>query len=156
MGLDMYLNAKNYVSNNGYFKKDHQVYEEILQVLELTPEQLDPEMLSMTISIPVVYWRKDNAIHNWFVQNVQNGRDDCSEYYVVKGKLQELANLCEEVLDDKDLAHELLPTTDGFFFGSTQYDEWYFKSLEKTKNSILGYLRSPRFNNFDFYYKSSW
>ena len=25
----------------------------------------------------VGYWRKANAIHGWFVRNVQNGKDDC-------------------------------------------------------------------------------
>ena len=156
MGLDMYLRAKTTTANNDYYQRNPEVFDEVLQSLELTPDQLDPEMLSMTISIPVIYWRKDNAIHNWFVRNAQDGEDNCAEYWVSREQLQELANTCKEVLEDKELAHELLPTTEGFFFGATQYDEWYFKGLEKTQFRIEKYLRSPQFNNYDFYYQSSW
>jgi hypothetical protein len=156
MGLDMYLYAETYTSNNDYYKKNPQVFDEVLQTLELTPDQLDPEMLSMTISIPVIYWRKQNGIHNWFVLNAQNGVDDCNKYYVSREQLQELADICLKVLEDNNLAHELLPTTDGFFFGSTQYDDWYFDGLKKAQSRITNYLRSPRFNNYDFYYQSSW
>jgi hypothetical protein len=156
MGLDMYLRAKTYVANNDYFQKNPEVFDEVLETLELTPDQLDPEMLSMTISIPIIYWRKENAIHNWFVLNAQEGNDNCAEYWVSREQLQGLADTCKQVLEDKDLAHHLLPTASGFFFGDTQYDEWYFKGLEKTQFRIEKYLRSPRFNDYDFYYQSSW
>lgn len=156
MGLDMYLRAKTYTSNNSYYQKNPEVFDEVLEALELTPDQLDPEMLSMTISIPIVYWRKENAIHNWFVRNAQNGTDDCSEYYVSREQLKELAETCKKVIDNPNLAHELLPTAEGFFFGTTDYDEWYFEGLKKTENRIQTYLRSPRFKDYDFYYQSSW
>jgi hypothetical protein len=156
MGLDMYLYAKTYTSNNDYYQKNPEVFDEILQTLELTPDQLDPEMLNMTISIPVIYWRKQNAIHDWLVRNAQGGEDNCKEYWVSREQLQELADICLKVLENKTLAHELLPTTDGFFFGSTQYDDWYFDGLKKTQSRITNYLRSPQFNNYDFYYQSSW
>ena len=156
MGLDMYLYAETYSANNDYYKKNPEVFDEILETLELTPDQLDPEMLSMTISIPVIYWRKQNGIHNWFVLNVQGGEDDCRKYYVSRDQLQELADTCLKVLENKTLAHELLPTTDGFFFGSTQYDDWYFDGLKKAQSRITNYLRSPRFNDYEFNYRSSW
>lgn len=156
MGLDMYLTAKTYTSNNSYYQVNPEVFDEVLQSLELTPDDLDPEMLSMTISIPILYWRKENAIHNWFVRNAQNGNDNCSEYHVSREQLKELAETCKKVIDNPNLAHELLPTTEGFFFGSTDYDEWYFNGLKKTENLIQSYLRSPRFKNYDFYYQSSW
>ncbi len=156
MGLDMYLYAKTYTSNNDYYQKNPEVFDEVLETLELTPDQLDPEMLNMTISIPVIYWRKQNGIHNWFVLNAQKGEDNCKEYWVSREQLQELADTCLKVLENKHLAHELLPTADGFFFGSTQYDDWYFDGLKKTQSRITNYLRSPQFNNYEFYYQSSW
>lgn len=39
-----------------------------------------------------------------------------------------------EYLSDK--ASYLLPTRDGFFFGGTEYDEYYFKDLEDTKDIL--------------------
>lgn len=44
------------------------------------------------------YWRKANAIHNWFVQNVQNGVDDRDIYLVTREQLEQLKEACEMVL----------------------------------------------------------
>ena len=41
--------------------------------------------------------------------------------------------ICESVLEregDEDYASENLPTTDGFFFGSTEYDQWYWHDVK--------------------------
>lgn len=45
----------------------------------------------------VGYWRKANHIHKWFVDNVQNGIDECEEYVVSKEKLEQLLNVCETI-----------------------------------------------------------
>jgi len=44
------------------------------------------------------YWRKANAIHAWFVKNVQNGIDECQEANVTREQLTELKSLCERVI----------------------------------------------------------
>ena len=45
-------------------------------------------------------WRKANQIHNWFVENVQDGIDDCSYHNeVTKEILEELLDICQRVLD---------------------------------------------------------
>jgi hypothetical protein len=79
----------------------------------------------MTIAINVCYWRKANEIHNWFVQNIQNGEDDCNSYFIPREKLKELVNLCKTVKQTKNT--DLLPTQSGFFFGSTEHDEYYYE-----------------------------
>ena len=43
----------------------------------------------------VMYWRKANAIHKWFVDNVQGGEDDCREYPVSNDQLIELRDTCK-------------------------------------------------------------
>ena len=40
------------------------------------------------------------------------------------------------VIEDPSVAEELLPTESGFFFGSTNYDEWYYDDLERTVKGI--------------------
>ncbi len=51
------------------------------------------------ISEPVGYWRKANAIHRWFVENVQDGEDDCDYHREVTAEdLEELRDLCIEVV----------------------------------------------------------
>jgi hypothetical protein len=46
----------------------------------------------------VGYWRKENHIHNWFVQNVQDCMDDCRAYIVSCEQLKALRDVCQEVL----------------------------------------------------------
>lgn len=105
----------------------------------------------------VGYWRKANAVHNWFVKNVQDGVDDC-EYHrkVTKEDLEELRDVCYKVLSDPNLAEELLPTQCGFFFGPIEYDEWYERSLMDTIAIIDGVLKTTDFKTQMIYYRSSW
>lgn len=56
-----------------------------------------------TIYEMIGYWRKANHIHKWFVDNVQGGNDDCSDYEVSKGKLEALLCLCKVVKDNSKL-----------------------------------------------------
>ena len=84
------------------------------------------------VSNELAYWRKANQVHNYFVTVVQGDNDDCGEYNLTVSDLVALKHLCQDVLDDKSLAKELLPTSEGFFFGSTQYDSNYFGNLAYT------------------------
>ena len=45
----------------------------------------------------VAYWRKANAIHKWFVDNVQNGTDDCGKYRVTVDQLKQLVKACKDI-----------------------------------------------------------
>lgn len=103
----------------------------------------------------VMYWRKVNAIHNWFVQNVQDGVDECEPHEVTIENLKTLRDLCATVLENRHLAEELLPTTSGFFFGSTEYNEWYFDGLADTVN-VFDDLLAEAAEDEIFIYRSSW
>ena len=62
---------------------------------------------------------------------------DCVLY---KEDIEGLKNRCEEVLNDHSRAKELLPTVGGFFFGDTDYDEYYFKNVQEVYNYCLHLL----------------
>lgn len=104
------------------------------------------------------YWRKANEIHNWFVNNVQMGVDECQLSIVTKEKLEELLSVCKEVNEelDVDVAKELLPTQSGFFFGGTDYNEWYYADIEKTIYIIENVLSNTNFEKEVVFYQSSW
>ena len=51
----------------------------------------------------VAYWRKANAIHGWFVNNVQNGVDKCQKSPVTRQQLNELLSVCHEVIKSAKL-----------------------------------------------------
>lgn len=102
------------------------------------------------------YWRKANQIHGWFVRNVQDGNDDCKNYYVSYDQLKELLDTVKQVLKAPNRAKDLLPVQAGFFFGGEEYDQYYFQDLEYTKKLLEDILKNPANMNADFEYSSSW
>lgn len=105
-------------------------------------------------------WRKANHIHKWFVDCVQDGEDDCEKYEVTESNLLDLKAVCEEVLrlkgKDESRIEEILPTTSGFFFGGTAYDECYFSDVEATIEIINNILETTDFEKELVVYESSW
>jgi hypothetical protein len=119
----------------------------------------------------VAYWRKANHIHNWFVENVQNGTDDCGCYEVTKEQLEQLLEICIVVRDNSKMIHDsegetyikdtstaerLLPTQSGFFFGSTDYDKWYLEDIRYTIKELRKILKTTDFEHEIVFYTSSW
>lgn len=153
MGLDMYLTKKSYVKNWRFKKKQHQI-----NVSYDNEERKDIKAdRIMEIVEEVMYWRKANHIHGWFVENVQQGRDECQESYVEINQLEELRDLCKKVLETKDT--ELLPITPGFFFGSKEVDDFYWEDTKSTVEAIDSILKeeSPEGATAPaFYYQASW
>ena len=79
--------------------------------------------------------------------------DNCGEYAVSKAELEELLDLCKQVQSDHSQAEELLPSASGFFFGETDYDEWYYKDIDHTIQILEEALSDT---TADYYYSSSW
>lgn len=136
----------------------------------------------------VGYWRKANQIHNFFVENVQDGEDDCSYHNeCTKEILEDLLDKCYKVLTgsimmigqvkngqqyvdgewvdcmepgkviiNPEVAEELLPSCRGFFFGSTEYDEYYMQDIEDTIEIIKNVLATTDFETQMLAYCSSW
>jgi len=71
-----------------------------VQKLAKIPEDFEVK----EIVIKAGYWRKANQIHRWFVEQVQEGKDDCGYYYVSRQHLVDLRDLCKRVIENKDLA----------------------------------------------------
>lgn len=100
MGLDMYLNMK--VSH--YPKKGESTID--LTNLNGSWDNLDFNEFGASnrvdISLGVGYWRKANHIHNWFVENIQDGNDNCDDYYVTMEDLGKLYDTCMDILKKLD------------------------------------------------------
>jgi hypothetical protein len=150
MGLDMYLSKKTYVK---YWEHKGDDNYEVKVTKGGNPTKIDPKKVSY-VTEEVGYWRKANQIHDWFVKNVQDGVDDCRNAYVSREKLQELLDICRIVSIDKDKAEDLLPTASGFFFGGTEYDEWYYEQINDTIQILEEGLSDENADEFE--YHSSW
>jgi hypothetical protein len=157
MGLDMYLKAEKFVSSYGWEPPEERAtFDHLDEAVGISPVEGTPHL---SVSVAVAYWRKANQIHNWFVQNVQDGVDNCQRFYVDREQLQELRDLSRQAMEaydagDKQRCAELLPPAAGFFFGSTEVDEYYRQDLEDTVKQLDNALQLP--DGFDFYYQSSW
>ena len=154
MGLDMYLSGKRYMSK--YFDPaDAERIAKVNEVFGIEGEE-DGDFGAQEVTFRVSYWRKANAIHKWFVDKCQDGVDECQETWVTREQLQELADTCRAVIADTSKAGELLPPSAGFFFGSTDVDEWYLQDLEFTAGRMDKILNDPSLKGMEFYYQSSW
>ena len=182
MGLDMYLYKRIYVGNK-YRKPENKVQVIIPEndggTFPINKKSFNPNKIAYIVE-EAAYWRKSNSIHNFFVQEVQGGTDDCGEYYVKNEVLQRLVEFCKEdikyleslpyqletytdfiskqekqykVYENVDEYKINLEPTSGFFFGSTEFDEFYVDDLKKTVEMIEPLLEDK---SSDYYYTSSW
>lgn len=181
MGLDMYMSKKTYVKQWSHKKKSEQFTVNVKKGTKKYDE-IKPERVSYIVE-EVAYWRKFNALHNWFVNECADGEDDCQEICIgerlpqLLETLQKVKEVYEnspkkvvsvkngwsngedtfidvEVISDSDKLDELFPTASGFFFGGTEYDEYYIQDVNETIELIEGLLKEDE--NGDYYYQASW
>lgn len=190
MGLDMYLDKCN---RKAWGYKDMDIdkmkvdnpalYEELKPLIVMRGKYCPWESFFSEVG----YWRKANAIHRWFVENVQNDVDNCAYYEVSKENLEKLLEICitvknrskmksgyikngetlnggkwcpimeeGEYIENPEIAEELLPTQDGFFFGSTNYDQWYMQDVIDTIDILTKALETVDFDREMVVYSASW
>ncbi len=141
----MYLHAKKYVE-----KVNWQALQDNDELSYDSPEVVFPlwnnivetagmkdvavDIYGVHVEVTCAYWRKANQIHKWFVDNVQGGEDNCGEYYVSHEKLKDLLDLVNRALAERN--PNLLPPQEGFFFGGTDRDEWYWQDLKNKKTTM--------------------
>ncbi len=61
-----------------------------------------------------------------------------------------------EYIEDPTIAKELLPTASGFFFGGTEYDQWYMEDINHTIDVLTKVLEETDFDKEIITYSSSW
>ncbi len=165
MGLDMYLSAKKHFAKINWqalqandelsYNSPEAVFPQFNNLMELTQlSNVATDIYGATVEVTCAYWRKANQVHAWFVREVQKGNDNCGEYYVSQDKLKELRDLCQKALDTRD--PNLLPPQDGFFFGGTDIDEWYWQDLKNTIAQLDRVFALPQLSDLSFSYSSSW
>lgn len=158
MGLDMYLEVRRTLRTSEWNEQFDKV-----------PTMIGPSVIALagmehltcednyTVSIEVtgVYWRKVNSVHQWFVDNIGKGVDECQRMYVKRKDLEDLRDLVKDTLIHRDKANLTLPPASGFFFGSTEIDEWYWSDLEYTAKELDRVLANSTESD-DFFYQASW
>jgi len=161
MGLDMYLKVREY--NVQHNLKEADKYNTIMQTVSIKGMKEVP--IIVTTEYTVIYWRKANQVHGWFVNTLADGVDECQRISVSRDNLVRLRETCSVLLDTRsnELAKELLPPTDGFFFqaggGEAQLDEGYWLDLQHTHEELSKLLEQITEENkwdYNIEYQASW
>lgn len=89
----------------------------------------------------LAYFRKANFLIP-FIEDYYDivELENCEEIKLDKYCIEELIIRCKQVLEDHSKAEELLPVKEGFFFGSTEYDQGYFENVQLVKDTCLDLL----------------
>jgi hypothetical protein len=182
MGLDMYLSKKTYVKQWSHNKPEEQ-FEVSVKQGGKPYGSIEPNRVSY-VTEELMYWRKANQIHGWFVNNTQEVVEEI-KYIVTKEDLDNLLETCHKVLgilekagktavsistgwsngekimedvevyDCMEEIEDLLPPTRGFFYGSDELGEWYKDSILETVSFLESEL--PKCTEYDeFEYYASW
>lgn len=141
----MYLCKKTYVQNWSHRPTKVELNVEI----EGKPIPIDTSRVSYIIE-QVAVWRKFNALHGYIVEEFGNGDDNCREIPI---DLRILLDKLKQI--DKTNAAEVMPTASGFFFGSQDYDEYYYDEVAYTIQLFEDLLKEDN-SNADYYYQASW
>ena len=149
MGLDMHLTKEIYVAAQYPHRK---VKLNVGLTIEDNLIKIDASNVQ-SITEQAAYWRKANAIHGWFVENVQYGSDDCDRYGVELSELKDLLNTCRTVISTKDTS--LLPP-----MGGTDIDDGYWNNLKYTEETLNKLITEHEENDYNmdisYFYHSSW
>lgn len=103
------------------------------------------------------YFRKVNFLYKYFENKLE---DECC--FVTKSELEDVIDKCNKILSTRsererlELAKTELPTRSGFFFGSTDYDKWYFEDLKDVRRQFKKLLKSFNEDTDIIYVDMSW
>ena len=172
MGLDMFLNRNRDLN-----------WEEIEELKTKLPKAQYP---IYGVKEEVAYWRKANQIHNFFMKNDVDGSDRIAKIEIsdIKQLLEICKRLKRElrletgqihvgtkhskngveemyeegkVIANPELAEALLPTRAGFFFGSTDYDGYYYEQICDAIHTLQRIVdEHSRYENVSYEYVASW
>jgi hypothetical protein len=150
MGLDMYLEAKRYVAP--YDPRTEPIRRAIGAAIGYMPPKEKPgqddSLLEVSgVTVRVGYWRKFDALHQWFVSNVQEGLDDCRPTFVSADTLIVLEDQLEQASDDPAGASEHF---------TTAVDEVLEDGEVDYTLKVLHHAKQLQEQGWDIYYHASW
>lgn len=159
MGLDMYLykqkkNVENKADVVAYWRKANQVHNWFVTNVQNGVDNCEPHPVTEQDIIKLL------NICNQILELDINYEEQMTEIGVSfkDGKREPIMGFVK-VIDNEEVVetmHNLLPTAEGFFFGSTDYDEWYVEDIKDTAEQLNHVLEETDFKTEELFYNSSW
>lgn len=152
MGLDQYLSVRKYI------RRDTQAFDNTVITNDMHDLVEADGWTGIFMDVPAMYWRKFNALHDHIVQTYADGRDECQQIELTVEDLRKIVKRLDDIVQSPDRAPELLPTADGFFFGGTEYDEYYHEEVRRTRSELGELVRKLDSKAEELYpiYQASW
>lgn len=148
MGLDMYMYRKLYIKNWEHTAKENRYEVTVKRNGEVLEDWSNPTYIEKEVG----YWRKFNALHGYIVNEFAGGLDNCEQIYLSKEDLQKILDTLIDTYETKDASK--LPPTEGFFFGSTDVDEYYWDDVKQSIEAFKTYVADNE--EVDYFYTASW
>jgi hypothetical protein len=98
------------------------------------------------------YFRKVNFLFAYFSPKMV---EDCYSSVTLED-VNDLISKCEKVLSNEVKGEDTLPTQDGFFFGSTDYDDYYYYEVKDCLKQMKKFKQILEKSGKDGYVIFSW
>lgn len=184
MGLDMYLERKTYVQNWDHMKPEHRHNVSVWRGSSPRSD-IDPAKISYIVEqvgywrkanaihrwfVEHVQGGEDDCNPHYVSrEQLKELLDLCNEVLdkcgLSEGKVEngrrmengELVPILEDglIISNPEEAEARLPTQSGFFFGGTDYDQYYIDDIKQTVE-ILKPIVDREEDDANYYYHSSW
>lgn len=159
MGLDMYLfkqkkNSEDKADIVAYWRKANQVHNWFVTNVQNGVDDCEPYPVTEQDIVKLL------NICNQILELDINYEEQITEIGVSfkDGKREPIMDFVKVIDDEKviETMNNLLPTSEGFFFGSTDYDEWYVEDIKNTVEQLNQVLKETDFKTERLFYNSSW
>lgn len=114
-------------------------------------EECFDEILKHYYGHYVGYFRKVNCVYRYFEDKLTD-----ETAWVTKDECEDIVKRCSAVLENPDFASELMPTRSGFFFGSTEYDKYYFSDLKNVRKQFKSFIKYFKTDDDLMFIHMSW
>ena len=107
-------------------------------------------------------YRKFNALHGLMLRlgyehEFFDAWDEVDNALLLgKDEIEEITDILSAVLFDKTQAEYILPIEKGFFFGSYEYDDYYFQCVEQALADFKEIQEKYTSDRFEILYDASW
>ena len=163
MGLDMYFYARK-TTYKSFSKQDEPDsageanYPEDLKTFSDYIYDRNFKSVQTETRYQIGYFRKFNALHSYIVKTFADGIDNCQDIILYKEDVEQIKKVLDNVLkaNTEEKAKDILPTQSGFFFGSTDYDEFYFEDVKDAADLMQNLLDNFDFEKYQVIYEASW
>lgn len=144
MGLDIYVEVSNRKVRDEAIAENKKIQERNNKAYE---EQGSDAQFEQTVDFPSkqeYYFRKFNALVDWVERNVGNV-ENCEPMELSKDDIESLQSTLTDLTPEN--CDVELPTCEGFFFGSQEYDQWYWQDVENAKQMCQEILKQTDWEN---------